>query len=612
MGQSWNLSGRTALATLAGLAVLEGFGGPVWAGPKAGRAASAPAAATASAPGRVSVDFVEADLGDIVKALSVQSGVNVAVASGVKGKVTVRLKGTTLDDALRLISRLANVDYKRINGTYVVGSTEDLKSLAVRSGVMKTVVPKYLSLSEAKDVAQGAGPYVTVEARDQSGQLVLRGLAEDLATVQAAVDAADIASTAPRTVITPARLRPKALAEILLKAVPEVKCNVQERSLIVAGSRQDLALALDVARSADASGGVPVTRIYKLKYLNPGQAAALFARPKDATVVRETVVGGTGTLTGPTETTPSIAGQFPFLSVVPGPEMVTPPSPSFKPLSLDSSKSFSTAAGAPAESASTGAGPAANTGSSKTRTLVLVGPEDEVAGATALIEQVDVAPPQVMIEARVVESSPETLKNIGLQWDFGTLNVSEKPSKGFEFGTFGHAGLNFTAAINAAVENRSAKVLAEPKIAVIDGEDASIFIGDTFRYRVLSSITTGGQQVFDIKEVPVGIVLLCRPRVSTDGLVTLKVNPVVSTITSFVGPERIPQTASREANSTIRVKDGETVAIGGLIRNEDRQTIQKVPFLGDLPLVGQLFRNNSHEKRRTDVTIFLTTHLLKG
>ena len=86
----------------------------------------------------------------------------------------------------------------------------------------------------------------------------------------------------------------------------------------------------------------------------------------------------------------------------------------------------------------------------------------------------------------------------------------------------------------------------------------------------------------------------------------------MSSITAFVGPERLPQTSSREANSTIRVKDGETIAIGGLIQDQDRQTFSKVPILGDLPIVGQLFRNNNHDKKRTDVTIFLTTHILKG
>ncbi len=592
MGQSWNLSGRTALATLAGLALLEGWGGTAHAAPRS-HGASPPPAAAPSAPARVSVDFVEADLGDIVKALSVQSGVNVAVAAGVKGKVTVRLKGTTLDDALRLISRLANVDYRQINGTYVVGSTEDLRSLAARSGVTQTVAPRYLALAEAKEVAQSAGPFVLVEAREQSGQLVLRGLPDDVAAARLAVENADISSAAHRTskVVTPEKLKPKVLADLLSKAVPELKCSVQDRSVIVTGTDSELKLAEDVVKGADVASGVArTTRIYQIKYIHPSQAMEL------------------------------LKSSFPNLTVSTAPEALAPNAAAFAPLSLDSGKNFKTQS---VESNASSNGLGSSNGQTKSRAIILVGAEEDISAAFSLMEQTDLAPPQVMIEARVVESSPEILKNIGLEWDFGHFALRESNNagrgggdknvsgNGFKFGAFNHLPLNFDAAINALVQNRNAKVLAESKIRVIDGEDASIFIGDTFRYRVLASITTGGGQVFDVREVPVGIVLLCRPRVNSDGLVTLKVNPVVSTITSFFGPERIPQTASREANSTIRMKDGETVAIGGLIRNEDRQTFSKVPILGDLPLVGQLFRNNFREKRRTDVTIFLTAHILK-
>src|SRR5205823_1036808 len=219
------------LATLAGLAVLEGYAGPAWTAPRSHGAAPSPPAATAESLSRVSVDFVEADLGDIVKALSVQSGANVAVAAGVQGKVTVRLKGTTLEEALRLISRLAGVDYKRIGGTYIVGKTEDLRSLAARDGVGLTISLHYLPLADAKEIAQSAGPYVLIDARSQTAQLSLRGLPEDIEAVRAALASADVPSAAPRSsaVVTPAKLKPKELADLLLKAVPEVKCNVQER-----------------------------------------------------------------------------------------------------------------------------------------------------------------------------------------------------------------------------------------------------------------------------------------------------------------------------------------------------------------------------------------------
>src|SRR5947209_9838250 len=199
MGQSWNLPGRSALATLAGLAILEGFGGPAWAAPRPAVAAPIPAKVAGSSSGLVSVDFVEADLGDVVKAISVQSGTNVVLAGAVKGKVTVRLKGTTLEEALRLITdQLDNVEFKRINSTYAVGSRDALRSWAVRSGVTQTMTTKSLSPSDARELAQSTSPYIDVQVR--AGELILRGLPDDVSAARDAVAAADLSSgAAPST-----------------------------------------------------------------------------------------------------------------------------------------------------------------------------------------------------------------------------------------------------------------------------------------------------------------------------------------------------------------------------------------------------------------------------
>jgi type II secretory pathway component GspD/PulD (secretin) len=619
MGQLWNLSGRTALATLAGLAVLEGTALSAPAPPRSGGTAPSPPAAVANGSGRVSVDFVDADLGDIAKALLVQTGTNVILAGDVSGKVTVSLKGTTLEEALRLItSRLNNVDFKRMNGAYVIGTPDALRTLAKRSGTSATVTPRSLSLTDARDAAQSASPYVDVEIQNRTGQLVLRGLPDDVAAARAAVETADTSTAAARVtrVIKSARLTPKALSELLQKTVPELQCSVRELGVIVTGTNAQLARADEVVRNAADAGGFPmVTRLYQLKYITASTAANLFT---NAGAQSAASGGGSG---GEASGGTSLHQGFPHLAVSVAPEGQAPAAPTFKPLSLDSSKSFNTTSGSTDPAAGGAGGGAAGSGgaiavSPKARALILMGPEDEVMAATALLDQVDVAPVQVMIEARVVESSPESFKNIGLQWDFGTTGIVELPhgpqNPSFGVGVITRPPFNFQATINALIQNTNSKVLADPKIAVLDGEDASIFIGDTIRYRVLSSVSTGGQQVFDVKEVPVGIVLLCRPRVNSDGMVTMKVNPVVSTITSFVGPEQLPQTASREASSTIRVKDGDTIVIGGLIQDQDRQVMSRVPILGSLPIVGQLFRNNNHDRKRTDVTIFLTTHVLKG
>ena len=105
--------------------------------------------------------------------------------------------------------------------------------------------------------------------------------------------------------------------------------------------------------------------------------------------------------------------------------------------------------------------------------------------------------------------------------------------------------------------------------------------------------------------------LLCRPRVAGDEII-LKVHPVVSNVTGFTGRNRdIPITASREADSTVKMKDGDTIAIGGLLREEETKILTKVPFLGDLPFFGNLFRHRNNTKRKSEVTIFLTARIMK-
>jgi type II secretory pathway component GspD/PulD (secretin) len=111
-----------------------------------------------------------------------------------------------------------------------------------------------------------------------------------------------------------------------------------------------------------------------------------------------------------------------------------------------------------------------------------------------------------------------------------------------------------------------------------------------------------------VLEFPVGIILLVRPRINADGKITMRIHPVVSTITS-IGAGNIPNTSNREAETTVMVNDGETIVIGGLIRDEFTKSLQEVPILSRLPLVGELFKFRSNSRRRSEVQVFITPHL---
>jgi type II secretory pathway component GspD/PulD (secretin) len=160
------------------------------------------------------------------------------------------------------------------------------------------------------------------------------------------------------------------------------------------------------------------------------------------------------------------------------------------------------------------------------------------------------------------------------------------------------------------ITRREAKLLASPRVQVIDNDDANIFIGDTIRSQIALSGGISGTSI-QIFEFPIGIILLVRPRINDDGNITLRVHPVVSTITAIDPQTNIPQSSAREAETTVMVKDGETIVIGGLIREEMTKTVEEVPLLSRLPLIGELFRKRSDRQRRSEILVFITTRILK-
>jgi len=226
-----------------------------------------------------------------------------------------------------------------------------------------------------------------------------------------------------------------------------------------------------------------------------------------------------------------------------------------------------------------------------------------------------------MVEVQVIDTTPELTDKLGIKWDWKPFNFWEaKPGTGLTdafkgttrsvgFGQFSRLPWNFNALLDAMVVKKEAKILAKPSVMVIDGDESNVFIGDTIRAR-LAQAGGLGTQTIEIAEFPVGIILLFRPRINVDGNITMRVHPVVSTITS-IDDDNIPQTSTREAETTVLIKDGDTVVIGGLIRDEMTKTVTEVPFLSRLPIVGELFRSRSTNKRKSEIVVLITPHLVR-
>jgi type II secretion system protein D len=180
--------------------------------------------------------------------------------------------------------------------------------------------------------------------------------------------------------------------------------------------------------------------------------------------------------------------------------------------------------------------------------------------------------------------------------------------------TFGTLSFNQFQVVLQALQTRGeTKALAAPSIATLDNEEAQIVIGSNVPVPTFTqNKQTGDFQITGYDNMKTGVVLRVTPHVTQDRRILLDIHPQVSDVTRFVGDPRaqVPVTSTREADTRVEVKDGETVVIGGLIDEKDVVTRREVPLLGKIPYLGRLFRFNEKTKGRTDLLIFITAHIL--
>ncbi len=245
------------------------------------------------------------------------------------------------------------------------------------------------------------------------------------------------------------------------------------------------------------------------------------------------------------------------------------------------------------------------------RVIMLRGPEEVVKEAEELIRQVDLAQKQVSIAVTVHDISNEALKEVGISWSFGNITVSEANPTSGPIGDLSRTGGSLTGIIKSLESSDKAKLLASPNIAVLSGSRSSILIGDRITLPILVSFTNG-QPIFSTQQERVGIYLQVAAEVGQDGTITLTLAPQVSAISRFieVNGASYPQIATREAQSTLRIKSGDSVILGGLIREEELRQWERVPLLSDVPFFGELFRRRKTSKRSSQLIITVTPTIL--
>lgn len=238
-----------------------------------------------------------------------------------------------------------------------------------------------------------------------------------------------------------------------------------------------------------------------------------------------------------------------------------------------------------------------------------------VSGSSSLLyqvrqelEKVDVASQQVNIQAMVVELSKGNSRNLGLSY------LSNPWGKDTSIG--GYNGFKFSVSGQHEETLSNGKVLARPNVTVFDGRKATILMGDKVPVFTSSSDSTDSDSstTMTVEYKDVGVKLEVLPRINEmdKQTITLVIKPSVSTISQWVesGNNKAPQISERSAETTVRVKNGETILIGGLLKNEEIKSIKQIPFLSKIPILGELFKSRSTEKKDTEVVIAITPKIV--
>ncbi len=287
-----------------------------------------------------------------------------------------------------------------------------------------------------------------------------------------------------------------------------------------------------------------------------------------------------------------------------------------------------TSRGAAALAAGAGAGDLAGqvyiVADEDTNSLLIRTPAKFVERVKSILKELDRPIRQVLIKVLIAEVTHDDLLDLGTEFSALNLRFGTTGTVTVDFGTAAESGgtvtatldSGLTATFNALQRLGRLDVLSRPYILASDNQEASITVGQEVPRITNSRTTEAGQTINTIEYEDVGIILGVTPHVNPEGLVIMDVAPEISQLTDTTVPisEGINATviAKRAAQTRVAVSDGQTIVIGGLMENRLNDAIRKVPFLGDLPLLGGLFRRKTQNKVKTELLIFLTPHVARG
>jgi len=238
-----------------------------------------------------------------------------------------------------------------------------------------------------------------------------------------------------------------------------------------------------------------------------------------------------------------------------------------------------------------------------------------------VIRSLDIQTEQINIAVKFIETTLRHDEIIGVDWDMresmSLINSGADTSNSFDLGylMMGDQTMNFatlskpvvSAILSLLANDGSTKLLQEPQVTTMNNSPANILVGTTIPLLVPQGEgSVFGTNPYTYEDQHVNVSLDVLPRVNQEKIISMKIDAVVQAIIGFVGKDQRPMISTRSTNTSVRVNNGETLLIGGLIFDTDQEIVSKVPLLGDIPLIKYLFRSSNKNREQRELLIFIT------
>ncbi|HKU67504.1 MAG TPA: secretin N-terminal domain-containing protein [Candidatus Baltobacteraceae bacterium] len=588
-------------------------------------------APTPNAPAVVTVNVITVDrAADIVRRLYPQARITVDRSAN----SLIVVASPEVENNIRTI--VSGIDVK--NPRSYVSQAQQLHHTTPQQ-----VIPKLKALYPNARFAAGPNKTVLISATQQDEQ--------EIDSIVASIDTpltTPAPSAAPAEVVRVLQRRARDVAREVAVAVPGVRVSVSGADVILAGPSDGVAHAKDlVAQLDEPQSTFAYTQIYRLRYVDAASVAGLLRRSFGSIDVNVDKDLNALSIRAPAALQKRIADGLAQLDGGDAPAAQSGGLPVAQPGTSSTAYSGPNGAsevytlraavpglnGAPSTSATDLATTVTQALSSQAPDLkitvppnanqmILTGSPYSIRLAKDLINQLDVAEPLVVLDTEVLEVDETVAKNLGLQFSQPVVSstfTETSPSIPLDGGTpppqpigllpFTRSPLTLGLQLNLLIQRGYARILSDPRITTVSGRTASIRAGDTISVLTTAGGGAGTVATTQIQSFQTGVTLDITPVVNAGNFITVSLHPTVNNLSGILNG--VPQISTRDTTTTVGLQADQTLIIGGLIEDTENRTESRIPILGDIPLVGHIFRNKTVNSQRNELVITVTPHIVE-